>query len=117
MINYLSNRENNIFNGANKRKEKSGILNYNYSYLGIEYMKKPIKEMSTKYYYKSNSISHIPKIVYLFKKLPIGLKEKLTEKVAKSFINLMINSIDDKVTKFVKNELNLNGEINEIYFK
>ena len=116
MIHYVSDRENNIFNGANKRKEKLGILNNNYSYPGIEYMKKPIEEMSTKYY-KSNSISRIPKIVYLFKKLPIELKEKPTEKVAKSFLNLMINSTDDKVTKFVKNELNLNGEINEIYFK
>ena len=116
MIHYVSDRENNIFNGANKRKEKLGILNNNYSYPGIEYMKKPIEEMSTKYY-KSNSISRIPKIVYLFKKLPIELKEKPTEKVAKSFLNLMINSADDKVTKFVKNELNLNGEINEIYFK
>ena len=116
MIHYVSDRENNIFNGANKRKEKLGILNNNYSYPGIEYMKKPIEEMSTKYY-KSNSISRIPKIVYFFKKLPIELKEKPTEKVAKSFLNLMINSTDDKVTKFVKNELNLNGVINEIYFK
>ena len=116
MIHYISNKENGIFNGAYKRKEKLGILNNNYNYPGIEYMKKPIEEMSTKYY-KYNSISHVPKIVHLFKKLPIGLKEKPTEKVGKNFLNLMINSTDDKVTEFMKNELNLNGEINELYFK
>ena len=116
MIHYISNKENGIFNGAYKRKEKLGILNNNYNYPGIEYMKKPIEEMSTKYY-KYNSISHVPKIVHLFKKLPIGLKEKPTEKVGKNFLNLMINSTDDKVTEFMKNELNLNEEINELYFK
>ena len=116
MIHYISNKENGIFNGAYKRKEKLGILNNSYNYPGIEYMKKPIEEMSTKYY-KYNSISHVPKIVHLFKKLPIGLKEKPTEKVGKNFLNLMINSTDDKVTEFMKNELNLNEEINELYFK
>ena len=116
MINYVSNKDNDIFYGAHKRKEKLDILNNNYKYPGIEYMKKPIKEISDKYY-DSNSISHVPKLVDLFRKLPIGLKEKPTEKVAKTFINLMVNSIDENVTNFIKNQLNLYEEIDEVYFK
>ena len=116
MINYVSNKDNDIFYGVHKRKEKLDILNNNYKYPGIEYMKKPIKEISDKYY-DSNSISHVPKLVDLFRKLPIGLKEKPTEKVAKTFINLMVNSIDENVTNFIKNQLNLYEEIDEVYFK
>ena len=116
MITYISNRDKNIFNGASKRKEKLKILNENYKYPGIEFMKKPIKDISEKYY-DSNEISHVPKIVNILKNLPIGLKGDPAENVAKRFYKIIVESKDSNVFQFMKDNLSLKKEIDSLYFK
>ena len=101
MITFVSQNNKNIFIGLNKRKEKLKKLNEKYNFKGIEYMKKPIEEM-TKNYYDSNIISHVSKIVDIFRRQPIGLNGDPAEDIAKRFYNIIIKSKDNNVLIFMK---------------
>ena len=114
MITFVSENNKNIFIGLNKRKEKLKKLNEKYNFKGIEYMKIPIEEM-TKNYYDSNIISHVPKIVDIFRRQPFGLNGDPAEDIAKRFFNITIKSKDNNVLIFMKEHLFLKKEIEKLY--
>ena len=73
MIQFIQERDKNIFKCISKRKKKIEILNKNYEYKNIEFIRKLISEITEKYYH-SNILSHVPKIVSLVNGKPFDSK-------------------------------------------
>ena len=114
MISYVSQKDEDIFTGLKKRKEKLFKLNTYYEFKDIDFMKNPIKELTDKFY-NSNYISHIPKIVEKIKKEPIGLNKDYEKIIEKEFYRIMIDSKKSEVKNFLETKLDLREEIKKLY--
>ena len=116
MINFVSKKNAKIFQGLSKRKEKLKKINNNYQYDGIQFMKKPIEEIAKKYY-DANSIFHVPEYVKVIRDKPYGLDKDPAEDIAKKYYNIIVKSKDEKVFDFMKRQLFLKKEIDDLYLK
>jgi len=114
MLQFVQERDKNIFQGISKRKKKIEILNKNYEYKNIEFMRKPISEIAEKYYY-SNILSHVPKIVSIINGKPFGMLKDLIGDVSKRFYKIIIDSKSDDVFNFIQDKLNIKKEIDTLY--
>ena len=114
MLQFVQERDKNIFQGISKRKKKIEILNKNYEYKNIEFMRKPISEIAEKYYY-SNILSHVPKIVSIINGKPFGMLKDLIGDVSKRFYKIIIDSKSDDVFNFIQDKLNIKKEIDNLY--
>ena len=114
MIAFVNNKNNKFLYGLTKRKEKLDKINAQFDFKGIKFMKKPFKEICDRYY-NSNSRSHVPEIAENLKKEPFGLKTDQEEIILKKYYEIMIDSKNEEVFKFLSKDLNLKEEIKDLY--
>ena len=114
MINFVNKKNVKLLANLSKRKEKLNKINDYFDFKGIEFMKKPFKEILDRYY-NSNSRSHVPDIAKNVKQQPLGLTNNPSEIILKKYYDVMIDSKQDKVLEFLSNELDLKNEINKLY--
>ena len=114
MIDLVNEKNGKLLQGLSKRKEKLDKINKNFDFKNIEYMRKPLKEISDKYYH-SNSRGHIPDIVKDLKQKPFGLKIDQAGIILKKYYEIMVDSKQDKVFEFLSNIKNIKQEINKLY--
>ena len=114
MIDFVNKNNDKLLKGLSKRKEKLNKINKSFDFKDIEFMRKPFKEICDKYYYL-NSRSHVPDIAKSLKKKPFGLIGNPAETILKKYYEVMIDSKQEEVPKFLYNTLNLKAEINSLY--
>lgn len=114
MIDLVNEKNGKLLQGLSKRKEKLDKINKNFDFKNIEYMRKPLKEISDKYYH-SNSRGYIPDIVKDLKQKPFGLKIDQAGIILKKYYEIMVDSKQDKVFEFLSNIKNIKQEINKLY--
>ena len=77
-------------------------------------MRKPISEIAEKYY-NSNILSHVPEIVNIVHGKPFGLLKDPIGDISKRFYQIIIDSKNDNVSKFINEKLNIRKEIDKLY--
>lgn len=79
-------------------------------------MKEPIKNMAQKLYY-SNYISHTPDILQKMNNNPYGLGSDINKKdIIRKYYDLIVKSKEKSVVDFLKEKLNIENEVEKIYF-
>ena len=114
MIDFVNKKNNKLLIGLSKRKEKLEKINQNFNFKGIEYMRKPFREICARYY-NSNLKSHTPDIATDFHKKPFGLVIDPEESILKSYYETMIDSKDNQILSFLTNELKIKNDIRKLY--
>ena len=115
MIKYVNNKNSQFLEGTDKKKDKVLKIINEYRFGEYEYMRNPLREINDKYS-SSNTISHTPKIIQKYREQPFGLEEEPVENVAKIYYEIMIESKGENVYSFLKEKLNLEEEIKNLYF-
>ena len=114
MINYVKIKNGKLLEGLTKRKEKLNKINESFDFKDIEFMKKPIQEISYKYYH-SNTRSHVPDVANTMKDIPFGLISDPAGVILNKYYQIMVDSKKEGVLNFLSNTLKIKNEINNLY--
>lgn len=114
MINFVNKKNCKLLEGLTKRKDKLNKINKSFDFKDIEFMRKPIQEISFKYYH-SNTRSHVPNVANNIKNKPFGLISDPAGVILNKYYDIMVDSKHEQVLNFLSNSLNIKNEIRNLY--